>query len=417
MATTTATIGENGYNLTGNESRIQLPGLGSKPSASELHLTAKERSLLINVQNEGIKRGTLLLASLTYDWEALAFSAVSSASSLVAGEVFANNDSAPKSRKERVSTTQDEIAADGISGLLGAAWKKVEGKIASDERIGRLAKVLNMGISAVLTWLKNMVLSKELLANLIPFYGAAKGLIDGAKGVLETRSHHTAWDSLKQASGHIASGFPMEALNAFERYANAEYVRSGLKTTYTFAKTLTSVLLQIFTAGASSVFDFATKVFEAVSSFAFNAFQALCFGKATDFCRKKMENDSMPSASEFQTICSDSPFAGCVFLGAANYIGHFNLTSVLSNANNVIAGPSMMASVAKVGEIQKLASKYIAASHFKMKFRSSDDKEQYGWVLKMMEGYASDAPKSEFITKNASFRTRLFHKARTLFKV
>ena len=119
--------------------------------------------------------------------------------------------------------------------------------------------------------------------------------------------------------------------------------------------------------------------------------------------------------SDFQTICASSAFVGCVFFGAANYIGHFQLTSLLSSDTNTLSSSSFSASIAKVGEVQKIASKYVDGVNFELKFRSIEEEAEYGWALKMMRGYASDAPKSEFLTANASTLTRFKHGMKKLY--
>lgn len=382
-------------------------------------LNAKEKEMLDDAQVEGLKRGMSLLSSLTYDWEALAWQAASSAVNIANSQAFASDSPESKSGMERASTSADDIvfdkASSAIKTLLGKAWDKVEAKIISDPMILRLVKVLKLGLSTVLAWIKKIVLSAEVLGKLVPFYGAVSGMIDGAKLAFETHGHRTAFDNIKETSKQIAAGFPSVAIDAFGRYVKIEAVRSGLKTAYTFAKTLASVLLQVFTMGISSVVDFATSIFEAVSSFAYSAFQAITFGKATELCRECVKEKKLMSIDDFRTICASSAFVGCVFFGAANYIGHFNLTAVLSEGTNTISSSSMMGAVAKVGETQKLASRYVASSAFEMKFMSNEEESQYGWALKMMKGYANDAPKSEFLTDNASRFTKFKHMTKKLY--
>ena len=71
-----------------------------------------------------------------------------------------------------------------------------------------------------------------------------------------------------------------------------------------------------------------------------------------------------------------------------------------------------MAAVASVGQAQKLACGYIAASHFEVGFRDAESRARYAWLLEMMSGYASDAPKSDFLTANATNWQQLKHKAK-----
>ncbi|MFK5915807.1 MAG: hypothetical protein QM484_15680 [Woeseiaceae bacterium] len=420
MDTQTATIGKNGYNLTGNESRIQLPGMTIPPRINSIILTTKEKEMLANAQYEGLKRGVLLLSTLTYDWEALAWQAIGSAVNITNSQVFQSDSPESKKTMERLSTSGDEIAMDAaakkIGSLLTKAWDKVEAKIRNDPWIERLVKVLKIGLSTLLAWIKKIILSKEVIGNLVPFYAATKGLIDGAKGVIETHGHRSTWDNLKSASPDIASGFPTVALNAFSQFVKVEGMRSAAKTAYTFAKTITSVLLQIFTMGISSVVDFVTSIIEAVSTFAYSVFQAVTFGKATNLCRECVQERRLMTVSDFQTICASSTYVGCVFFGAANYIGHFNITSVLSSETSIISSSSLLTSVAKVGEIQKSACSYILNSNFDMKFCSKNEENQYGWALQMMKGYGSDAPRSEFLTANASSFTKFKHYGKKLWR-
>ena len=118
------------------------------------------------------------------------------------------------------------------------------------------------------------------------------------------------------------------------------------------------------------------------------------------------------SVDDFRGIVKGAPFVGAVFFGAAHYIGQFNLTSLLADTDMVISTNTLTDGVSKVGLAQKTACGYVANSHFEIGFRDSSSKKEYGWLLNAMKGYADDAPKSDFLTSQATRWTRFKHKAK-----
>ena len=99
------------------------------PKTSSIILTTKEKEMLQDAQQEGLKRGITLLSTLTYDWEALAWQAVGSAVNIANSQAFSSDSPESTSAKERASTSGDEVAFSAIQTLLSKVWSKVEAKI------------------------------------------------------------------------------------------------------------------------------------------------------------------------------------------------------------------------------------------------------------------------------------------------
>lgn len=381
-------------------------------TATSVELNAKEIAMLEQAQHDGLCRGMTLLSTLTYRWEDLAIQGISSAASIGAASHSYGSASPPASETmARLSGEALDVAEGSIGLMLGKVWKKVEAKVNENQTLKDCCRLLKVGLDNLLGWIKKILASKQVLGQLVPFWGAIQGAYGGIMAAIETHGHRTAFESLKEMGPVIGSGFPTVAMEAFMKYAKVEGIRAGLKSAYTFAKTIGSVLAQIFSAGASSVIDFVTAVVEAVVSFAYSVIQAVLFDKATEKCRVCVEERQEMSVEDFRSIVKGAPFVGAVFFGAANYIGHFNLTALLSDTNKVISSSTMMNGVAKVGEAQRIACGYVQNSHFEIGFRDSASQEEYAWLLKMMRGY-TDQPVSDFLTGNATRWQRFKHKVK-----
>ena len=79
-----------------------------------------------------------------------------------------------------------------------------------------------------------------------------------------------------------------------------------------------------------------------------------------------------------------------------------------------ISSKMLTDAITKVSQAQRLACDYTSKSHFKIAFRDSAAKEQYGWILEMVDGFANHKPRSEFLTKDATRWQRFKHKAKKL---
>jgi hypothetical protein len=375
-------------------------------------LNAKETNLLEQAQYDGLVRGMTALSTLTFRWQDLALQTLQLGTS-AGGEVYGFVAESPADTVTgRISGKSRDVAGDAIAYLLSKVWKRVEAKVAQNQTLQDVCRLLKIGLDSLLLVLKKVLVSKEVLGQLIPLYNVVQGSWEGIQRAVEAHGHRTAFESLKDAAPLVGSGFPTVALSGFRTYTMTETIRAGVKSAYTFAKTIGSLLAQIFSAGVSSVLSFVAALVEAITSWAYSVIQAVTFDKATKACGTAMESREGLSVEEFRRIIKGCPYFGCFVFGAANYIGHFNLTALLSNPDNSISSSQLSASVATIGEVQKTACTYIAASHFEVGFRDKASEAQYGWILKMMQGYASDAPKSEFLTSDATKWQRFKHKAK-----
>jgi len=378
----------------------QLSGM---KTSTAIMLNQSEISMLADAQEQGLIRGMVLLSKLTFNWKAIAKSGVVSGAKL-----------ARKGKKLAKGGDDESEAQSEIGGFMGRAWGEASEQLAGNSAIAQCARTLGVSVSEVINEAKDCVLSSELISELVPFWGSVKALIKGAKGIKDTRQKHNSFKALSEMAPVMASGFPTVAMDAFLKYARNETVLAAGKTAYTFAKGIGKLLVDIFAAPVASIIGFVSAVVEAVVSFAYKLIQGALFAKATEKARICVEEQKQMSIDDFRKIVSTSSFVGAVFFAAANYIGHFNLTALLSNTSNVISTNSLMDSVGKVSQVQRMACEYLEAAAFKVQFRKAQDSEEYGWLLKMMSGFADTMPKSEFLTEDATRWQRFKHKAKNM---
>lgn len=390
------------------------PGKEGKISTA-IRLSRAEVNMLEDAQYDGLCRGVTLMSTLTFRWQDLLLQSVSGAASVANSALDFQITSPSSNALARTGSSTTGIAHDAIQKLLEKVWTLVERKMLANETINDLCRLLKIGISALLTMLKTFLVSIHVIGQIIPVWGALKNSYDSLMSVIETYGHYKSWDNLNDLSAAIGSGFPMVAMNGFITYVRNEGLRTAAKSAYSIGKTIGSIVAQVFSMGATSIVDLATAIFEAVASWAHTMFMAITFAYSTDKCNKYIESDEGMDVDQFRKVIKASPFFSAVFFGAANYIGHFNLTALLSDTSNVISTSSLMTGVASVNEVQKIACGYVADSHFEIGFRDARDREQYSWLLKMMRGYASDAPKSEFLTEDATRWQRFKHKTKKLY--
>ena len=381
-------------------------------------LTSKEVQMLSQAQEEGMARSMQLLSGMTYEPWSLGLAGLETSVGIgMSAYSFGSSMSQPAQPSTVGSRMADSAAggqadtgAAGVTALLHKAIMKAQEKISSNPWIERLAKVLNIGISAVMSWIKKMVLDMKLIKQLVPGFDAIMGAAKGVMQAMDAYSHHSVLTNLRQAGGQIGSGFPSEALTGFKDFVSVERARAGAHSAFTFAKTIATTLLTIFAPPVGSIVGFVASVVEAIESFVYLAFQAISFGRATEKMREMIEEKVLMDPNDFRTIVASAPLVGCVFFAAANYIGHFHLTSLMSADTMTLSSSAMLASVAKVGEVQKAACGYVSATGFDFTFRTEEEKLKHGWVNNMIKGYSSDAPKSGFLTEDASLLTRFKHK-------
>lgn len=308
---------------------------------------------------------------------------------------------------DTVGSIIGDEAESKIKALLGKAWDKAREKLENNPKLVAACTFLERGLGELLGRIKGLIFNSQVLGQLVPFYGNVKGIIDGAIQAIAAHGHRTAMDTLNDMGPAVASGVATEALSGFTTYVKGEFVRTAVKSAYTFAKSIGGLLAEIFSFGAWSVVSFVTAIIEAIVGFVNSLVQGMLFDRATEKFKEYSEARSLPTPEEFRTVLAGCSFVGCVFFASANYVGHFNLTSVLAQPQRVLSTKMITDSVGQINEAQKMACQYTSGAAFKLSCRKGA--EDFKWVLKMIEGYSSDVPKSEFLTADATKWQRFKH--------
>ncbi len=194
----------------------------------------------------------------------------------------------------------------------------------------------------------------------------------------------------------VSSGISGVALNAFTTFAENEAIRCGLKSAWTFSKSIGGLLAEIFSFGAWKVVDFVIAIVEAISSFCFSLVQAVLFDKTTKKFGDYVEAGELPPVETFRTILSGCSFVGCVFFASSFYIGPVHMSSILSRSSRVLSSKTLTDTINNLTKARKVACKYTVNSSFKLSFRDGQSQQEFSWILKVIEGTASDEPKAEF---------------------
>jgi len=298
-------------------------------SSTAIILSKGEAAFLAGDQEEGLKRGMILLSKLTFDWLSIAKGAGKSTATL-----------GYKAYKLSGDSTAEE-AAEEISGFLRRAWSRATHRIGEDDTIRSCSRLLGVSRTEIFSIARTSILNSDVIQELVPFYGSVKTVIKGAKGVYDTKKKFDSLDELRSLRAAVDSGFPTVAINGFIKYAKNEAVRSALKTAYNFGKGIAKVLVDIFAAPVSSVVNFVTAVVEAIVSFAYNLLQGALFAKAAERARVCVEERMVMTIEDFRKIIGGCPFVGAVFFAGAHYIKHFSLIRLLSNEQRVISTNSL----------------------------------------------------------------------------
>ncbi|MFO7856072.1 MAG: hypothetical protein R6V44_12800 [Paracoccaceae bacterium] len=338
----------------------------------EVTVSKDDADLLEDAREKGIGRGLELLSTMTFRWEDLARQGASGAIAIgsAAHGTFGMSGTPGQAGDRRNAFGKlADSAEDAIMAQLSRVWARIRTRVIRNDVIKKCCDVLGVGVSWLLDRIKSCVLSGEIVAKLVPVYGAIKGAYDGVMLAVETHNHQGAFESLRAMAPKIGSGFPTVAMNGFKTCVRTETIRAGARTVCTFGKTIAQELTDIFSAGVASIVAFATCVVEAAVSFAYSVIQAVLFDRATDKARACIAEKGTMHENEFRDMIKGGPFVGAVFFAAANYTGHFNLTPVPTRQGLVISDSSMSNAVASVNEAQKLAAGCIVASHFEIGFR------------------------------------------------
>lgn len=380
-------------------------------TSTAIILNDKEMQMLESAQQAGLQRGVTLLSNLTFSKTQMAISGLQAGVSIAsASSSFASGGS-----DDTVGSIAGDAAEAKIQQLLHKCWDKAREKVENNIWLSRACDLLEVGINQLLSWVKGLIFSGGVLDKLVPLYGNIKGIVDGAIQAVDARSQHTVVDALGNMGPQVSSGVATAALEGFTKYAQGEMLRAAGKSAWTFAKSIGGLLAEIFSFGAWTVISFATAVVEAIVGFAYGLVQAILFDRTTEKFGQYAEARSLPSAEDFRTIITGCPYVGCVFFAAANYIGHFNLTSVLASPNRVLSTKMLTESIPKINDAQLAACGYTRDSSFTLDFRSAEAQQEYTWILKMIEGYSTDTPKAEFLTQDATRWSRFKHKAKSAY--
>lgn len=371
-----------------------------RKTSTTVQISEDLQSTLLQAQDEGIMRGIDLIARLHYT----KFNMIKSGLGVLNNSASAAH-SYFTAQNEESATATGQGAADEFTstqGLLTRAWNAVASKLAKDNWIFKLANLLGTGLWPILSWIRDQVLSFEVISKAAPFFGNVKGLVEASEMAHQSYRDFENTSMLNEMGHAVASGVPSIALEGFTKYARMEGIRMAAKSAYTFAKSLGGIIAEIFTFGAWSFIELMTSIIEAVAGFAYSLVNGLLFNKVSDRCRDYVVMNEAPPAEEFRTMISGSPFVGAVFFAGAFRIGQFHLTSVLSGGDRILSSNSVMFSMSKVNEAQKTACSYVARSHFELSLRHTTDQETLGWILPAMRGYSDESIKTDIITQNAS---------------
>lgn len=379
-------------------------------TSTAIKLSEGEQAMLVQAQEDGIMRGIDLLGRLTYSKWGMLKSGVGAAANIGSAAYSYGSAQTDSLGSETGQGKGDEYAK--TERLVGKAWQTVASEIATNTALTKVASLLQVAVGSVLSWIKSLVLSVDVIGKAAPFFGNVKGLYDATKLARQSHVSFKNGAMLTEMSSAVASGVPSIALKSFITYAKSEGVRLAAKSAYTYAKSLGGIIAEIFTLGAWSLVELITSIVEAVAGFAYSLMNGILFEKVCARCRDYMIANDTPPADEFRTMISGSPFAGAVFFAGAFRIGQFNISSVLSNENRVISTNTLTNALTQINEAQKVACSYVAASHFEMTLRYASDKQEHGWILKAMKGYADETPKTDLLTENATKWQRFKYGAR-----
>lgn len=359
-----------------------------------------DRQMLLKARDAGIQRGVALLSRMDMDVEGIAWAGAQAAGSLHAS--YPQGLQGAAEGLPRIDALQSGLA--GLSDFVRWVYGKVEKKIGSNEWLRRVGKTMGIAVEVVLAYVKEHLLQPSLLKGLLPGFLPVKALVATGQAAYAAWSDRNALQRIERAAPEIGSGVPQVMFQQFSKYLSDEMVANALKTGYTFGKTLASVLLTVFATPAASALALVTDIVDAVCAFVHKVFQAFTFRAATRKCREWVQQGDVAAGLDFSDGIAGCPFIGCLFFGAANVIGHFNLTAMLTRPV-AMNGANLMHAVSEVSAVQRVACRYVVQTQLPFKFTNPAD----AWIGTMMAGMADEAPRSEFVSDDASKATKWFH--------
>ena len=305
-----------------------------------------------------------------------------------------------------------DVARDVNDGraLLENAWKIASNQIMNSGPIRKMADAVGMSLPVAMKVARVELFRPELLAEVAPFIGPVVNAAFTGLAAMELKSRMSIVKRIKNLETDLGSGLPAQAMEGFAKYARQERTHAALKVSYNASKTIANTLVTIFLTPAVSTVTIIENVVEAIATFIHNYLASQAFDKATDLARAALQDGKPLTQETLSAVMAGCPFVGALLIGASNYIGQFNMLAMLTDPKRVISSTTLENGLANMAQHQKDACTLFAASHFQVKLRGGDAKEQFGWILKMMEGIASDIPQSNFLTEDAGKRARAKHK-------
>jgi hypothetical protein len=357
------------------------------------YIDSTQADLLAELRQQGIARGIHFLGALDVKWEDMLWQAAGKTLSVGLSQAQLGP-KGPAARPMGGKGLQDlavDATTEKIGGFLKKVIEKARAKLSESPWVTRATRVLGLGLDVLLTYVKQVLLSKEVIGAFIPFWNTIKGGYDAVMRGVEAYRIQGSIELLAANAALIGSGIPSVAMRGFGTYLRGERNASVGASLYTFGKTIASTVLTIVTAGAGSLVALATKIVELVVSLVSNFYQAWVFSRACEQCRTWDLTGSVDELEDnFSTVCAGCPLLGAYFFAVADYIGTINLTSMFAKGRSVVADSVVWTAGAQVFEVQKLACDYITKVQFQPTFRSGAG----GQLAYLLEGIKSTAAAS-----------------------
>jgi len=357
-------------------------------------LTAEQGDLLAECRTLGIRRGIEYLSMLTVDWEEMLWEAAGTGAGMAADKMSFGVD-APETKQPLMGKGLQDVAADKagekVKGFLSKVLDKAKDRIVGNAWATRAMRLMGLGVEFLVGALKRVLLSKEVIKGFIPFYDQIKGVLDTVDRGVDAYRLKGSVANLQANAELIGSGIPSVAMAGFTSYLNTEMAESAGLAVYNFGKTLAKTIVQILTAGASTILNVVMTVVELVVSWVHKLYQAWMFNGACLRCREWRRSGAGVEdfTAEFSAVMGSCPLLGAFFFSVADHIGTINLTTMFAKKMSVVPSNSVDAAGAKVWETQVLACKYLARVRFKPKFREAHDAERYGHLLSGIDKVAA----------------------------
>lgn len=273
-------------------------------------------------------------------------------------------------------------AKSSIHKLLDKCWSMVEKKIKDLWWVGKIKSLFNGGVVEFLKWAKQIILSDQVLAKLIPFYGSISGIIEGALNLADSFFQGKAINGLAETKLYLHEGYPVAALTGFVAYAKKETAKLGGKGIYKFGVSVASLIGQVFSFGWTSAVDFAAALVGKLTDIAIKIIEAKKFEAATERLIEYRKNHKLPSAEVFEDMLEACPFLGCVFFAVADKIGPDHIGYTFVPQSGILTQTEINTARGKLRDVINSARKYIREAGISLEYRNAADKDLHGDPLK-----------------------------------